>query len=121
MRQLRHVVYRSSQLYCKKCHSGLCFKHILDLGVHSAEAVVVYQSDSSHTGWHAHHRDKTIRDQILEAEKAEKDGTRCDVRHKLALTAGKFDTCMPSNPRFTKAGWYDKFIQISTVNCLAVL
>lgn len=120
-KQIRHVVYRSSQLPCRKCHSGSCFKHILELGIHSAEAVAIQQSDPSHSRWHDHHRDKAILGHVLKAEEAEKDGTRCDVRHKLALTASRFDTCMPFNHSFTKAGWYDKYIQLSTVNYPVVL
>lgn len=111
--------YQGILLTCilKRCHSSLCFDHILHLGVHSAEAILVSQSDSSDGRWHDRHKDKLLftqaRPQVVQAEK---DGGRCDVRHKMVITANNFNTCMPTNPTFTKPGWYDKFVQSSNVS-----
>ena len=86
--------------------------------MHSAEAILVHQADSSHVRWHDRHKDTSLfdqaRPQIIEAEK---DGSRCDITHKLVLTATNFNAYMPTNSTFTKPGWYDKVMPTSNVSC----
>lgn len=103
-------------MYCKMCHSSKCFACILKLGIHSAEVISLEQSDESHLEWHEGHIDKTrnqTRERVIQAEV---DGLPCDLGLKIAITASRYDTCMPLNSEFTVPGWYDKFTQTSTVS-----
>lgn len=112
-----HPVHYTAQLRCEGCHAGMCFECALQLGIHSAEAITVHQLDASHHLWHERHKDtKAFTGALPQVLQAEKDGIRCNLRHKLVVTARKFSTCMPSNSEFTKPGWYDKFIQTSSVS-----
>ena len=111
-----HLLPCAFVLHCKLCHAGKCFSCILGLGIHSAEAVSLYHTDPTHQTWHNQHKRKErledIRRQDLEAEMI---GGRCDRRKKLIAVAANFNTCVPSKQDFINPGWYDKFIQISSV------
>ena len=108
--------HSASVLHCKLCHAGKCFSCILSLGIHSAEAVFFYDKNPTHKTWHSQHKRREyladIRTRDLEAEIT---GAPCSRLNKLIAVAANFNTCIPSKQDFITPGWYDKFIQISSV------
>lgn len=111
-----HTLPCASVLICDLCHAGKCFGCILSLGIHSGEAMFLHHRDPTHKTWHRQHKRRDsladIRTRDLEAEMI---GAPCDRRNKLVAIAANFNTCVPLKQNFIKLGWYDKFIQFSSV------
>lgn len=111
-----HALCYLSVLPCKKCHSALCFRHALLLGIHSASALLKRREDaSSDEMWHEFHT--TNKREFLSRRRQVRDaeirGERWRLDDRLALVASEFNVCRPANERWTKLGWYDNYIQVS--------
>lgn len=91
------------------CHNGRCFQHLLENGIHSSEAVLLWHSDVTRKVWHARHigAGKGVYGLGLgDVEKAGREGISLTVRFQLVAMAQKYPDCRPLNSR-VKRGWYD--------------
>ncbi|OBZ75450.1 hypothetical protein A0H81_04353 [Grifola frondosa] len=97
-----HVPFMSA-LQCSICHGARCFGHLLEGGMHSAEAILAYGPD-----WHRRHL--ACKSELAVAlsivNEAERNGGAPQLKHRLMAAAWKFRSCKPIHPR-TKVGWYD--------------
>ncbi|KAF5380865.1 hypothetical protein D9615_004049 [Tricholomella constricta] len=113
--EMSHTVLYSSALTCKKCHHSKCFTHILMLhNIHSADALLLHSSDSSHEEHHNHHL--TSKGKFEEGRDAflysQKQGTKPDISQQRVYLALEYATCRPVNSNFMSLGWYDTYAQI---------
>ncbi|CCM02095.1 uncharacterized protein FIBRA_04172 [Fibroporia radiculosa] len=99
-----HEVPADSLLYCSFCHGSKCFEHILAIGIHAAEALVVQHMEDIHTSWHRLHVDSRkglVRDNV----QAISSGNLC-MKDRLVLMAQRYRRCRPVSAN-TQHGWYD--------------
>ena len=100
----KHTVKRDYCVVCTTCHHNHCYRHLLERGIHSIEALIVRQESAS--SWHRRHgglNDMPQRDAIgvKEIEKIE------DVFKRQAMVTQNYPTCCSLNPQTTQSGWYD--------------
>ena len=103
-----HPIRYLHGLYCGACHATSCFRYILNIGVHSADALSAY--DGGHSEWHERHKyaqDEFNRGKGL-VQRAEKTGDTTIYRDLLVIVARKYTTCRPLYPDYVNLGWYDK-------------
>ncbi|KAH7929751.1 hypothetical protein BV22DRAFT_107094 [Leucogyrophana mollusca] len=113
-----HVAIASSVILCKGCHSGRCFSHVLEMNlVHSAEAILLSRADASDQRWHQHHKQSKAKFEVARPKilRDEEEAVRPDMRHKLVHLALNFRTSTAVNPRLTKHGWYDEYVQLPSI------
>ncbi|KNZ78408.1 hypothetical protein J132_00771 [Termitomyces sp. J132] len=110
-----HLVPCSWVLNCKKCHRSRCFKHILmSQKLHSADALLIHASDSSHEEHHRHHGSSLQNydegsDRFFQTQRM---GSKPDFTQQRAHLAEQYHTCKPLNSAFIQAGWYDVHVQL---------
>ncbi|KAI0798028.1 hypothetical protein C8Q75DRAFT_740370 [Abortiporus biennis] len=91
---------------CTKCHSAKCFEHILECGVHSAEAIHIRTRKGD---WHDTHINRKVLFRIRrdEVQEAEKTGKPVDLYVKLVIMAESYTLCKPISTKVVR-GWYDE-------------
>lgn len=86
--------------------------HLAEAGIHSSEAITLYQKSQEQSTWHEFHLSKrTSPDQetILAAEASGDDGVSNLIGQKRAIVAVLFSHCQPlNNAPHIKPGWYDR-------------
>ena len=94
---------------CKECHSGKCFAHISETGIHSSEALMTVELDKTYGKWHSIHtvRRETYEGMIPGLLWATKMGVRTSINYRLVHFARIFQTPRPLNKQLT-LGFYDK-------------
>lgn len=102
-----HDVPRDHSLYCKPCHKRICFQKLLQLGMHSTDALLLM--DPSMLTLHKRHLEaqKAYNDGLASVKKAEKSGASSDYHNLLVATAIKYATCWPAQADRTSLGFYD--------------
>jgi hypothetical protein len=96
-------------IMCKECHSGKCFTHILEAGIHSTEALMTVELDKTYGKWHSIHtnRQKHYDDAVPRLLWAVKNGDKTEIDHRLVYFARTFQTPRPLN-KWVSLGFYDK-------------
>ncbi|KIM48921.1 hypothetical protein M413DRAFT_90130 [Hebeloma cylindrosporum] len=119
MLQTSHPVDFYSALTCKQCHNTKCFTHILvDLKVHSVEALLFHHIDATHEKYHFNHQrrlrgNSDPRNQ-LELQRHQKQGTPPDRFLQLFDAASSYGDCRPLKVDAMSLGWYDNHPQSAT-------
>ncbi|KAI0957513.1 hypothetical protein AcW1_005882 [Taiwanofungus camphoratus] len=108
-RTTKHRVPYLWAIYCDHCHDSKCFNHILEGGIHSAEAILAHHRDIKHDYWHQLHKETRQEFPRSKAgvQAAEKTGGSSQLRDRLVMAAQRYRQCIPINQSFTKLGWYD--------------
>jgi len=104
-----HVVDGWAIIMCKECHSGKCFTHILEAGIHSSEALMTADLDKTYGRWHSIHtnRQKRYETAVPGLLLAMKLGDKTSIDHRLVYFARTFQTPRPLSERVL-LGFYDK-------------
>jgi hypothetical protein len=104
-----HVVAGWAIIMCKVCHSGRCFAHVLEAGIHSSEALMTVEYDKSYGKWHLLHtnRQKRYENAVPELVQAIKLGNPTTIPDRLAYFARTFQTPRPLS-KSVSFGFYDK-------------
>jgi hypothetical protein len=87
---------------CKKCHAAKCFRHILDMNVHSSEAILAVAADPSGIVWHQLHQNARQRDLPSHWIQRQPVG----LAERLVFFASNFSSTSPVNGE-TSIGFYD--------------
>ncbi|KAJ7125468.1 hypothetical protein C8R43DRAFT_29416 [Mycena crocata] len=108
-RELNHE--SSWILKCDKCHSAMCFAHMVwERQLHSAEAFLAHEKDKNQVTFHKVHMETKKRfNAELAALKLEELDKLPPTGVQLAYLAATFSTCKPVHPnqKLRKAGYYD--------------
>lgn len=105
-----HVVDGWAIVMCGGCHSGKCFTHILEAGIHSSEALMVVELDKKGGGWHSIHTNRQKRyeeDVVPRLIWATKKGDKTEIEERLVYFARTFQTPRPLS-EWVSLGFYDK-------------
>lgn len=104
-----HVVDGWAMIMCKECHSGKCFTHILEAGIHSSEALLTVELDKTHGKWHSIHtnRQKHYDDAVPPLISAARQGDKTEIDRRLVYFARTFQTPRPLS-KWVSLGFYDK-------------
>lgn len=94
---------------CKECHSGRCFVHILEAGIHSSEALMIVEHDKTFGKWHSAHtsRQKRYENVVLGLIRAMKMGDKTEISDRLVYFARTFQNARPLSEQVSP-GFYDK-------------
>lgn len=104
-----HVVDGWAIIMCKECHSGKCFAHILDTGIHSSEALMTVEFDKTYSKWHSIHTNRQghYQEAVPGLILAAKVGDRTEIDDRLVHFARTFQTPRPMS-KWVSLGFYDK-------------
>ena len=121
----RHRTHSLSGVPCGPCHSGRCYNHWIESGLHTTELFRIRAIAATHPLLHELHirSNEQIQAAYAPVVAAEKDGGACDMAVKLAYLATKYRNCHPSGQSL-RFGWYDRpkyrlKIKVASV-CLAL-
>lgn len=94
---------------CKDCHSGKCFVHILEAGIHSSEALMTVDHDKTYKKWHSIHnnRQKSYENALPGLLRAMKLGNPTVITDRLVHFARSFRIPRPLSERVS-LGFYDR-------------
>jgi hypothetical protein len=94
---------------CKECHSGKCFTHILEAGIHSSEALMVVELDKTFRKWHSIHMNRQghYQEAVPGLFWAAKVGDKTEINDRLVHFARTFQTPRPMS-KWVSLGFYDK-------------
>ena len=81
------------------------------MGFHASEALMIHGGDKDDAFWHKMHvkRLTDYKKGMDNAEKAEQDGTPCDMNISLVRYAQIYNVCFPFNTETIYKGWYDEY------------
>lgn len=86
--------------------------HLAEAGIHSSEAIVLYNKSLDHGPWHAFHISRksvsTPNTETMLAAEESGDSFSNLMGQELALAALSFQHCQPLNVPYIKLGWYDR-------------
>jgi hypothetical protein len=105
-----HEVLYAWAIYCDRCHRSFCFGYILNhLKIHSTEAILLHNSDSTTRKYHERHLHSRTRFEkgLEELKHSRKQGSPVDGHLLLACIALEYSDFIPPNPKSLKFGWYD--------------
>lgn len=96
-------------IMCKECHSGKCFIHILEAGIHSSEALMIVDIDRTYRKWHSIHTNKQghYQNAVPGLILATKLGDKTEINDRLVHFARTFQTPRPMS-KCVSLGFYDK-------------
>ena len=117
-----HVVDGWAIIICKDCHSGRCFVHILEAGIHSSEALMTADPGSTHRKWHPMHinRQKRYESAVPGLLRAMELGSPTAITDRLVYFAQTFRTPRPLSGGLS-FGFYDrKLLNPDEVSCQLV-
>jgi len=100
-------------MHCKKCHRSKCYRHLLTKHkLHAIDALLAHGRDVSHAQHHSLHMgsSKKYENGLVAFQSAHAEGSEPDFSHRRAYNAITYSYCRPSNPAFTRLGYYDQVI-----------
>lgn len=108
-KQNSHDVDEWTTIMCKECHSGKCFAHILEAGIHSSEALLTIELDGTCRTWHSIHTNRQGHYQkaLPSVIWAMKMGDKTEIDDRLVHFARNFQTPRPLS-KSVSFGFYDK-------------
>lgn len=104
-----HLADGWAVVMCKECHSGKCFAHILEAGIHSSEALMTAELDKTDRKWHSVHmsRQGHYQDAVPDLIWATKVGNKTEIDDRLVHFARTFQTPRPLS-KWVSLGFYDQ-------------
>ncbi len=93
-------------LICTVCGVSICYKQILSIGMHSAEALLAHRGGGN--GWHSRHQHKQSAGLSTDQGRSAHADVIQEYRDKLVFLAKTYPSCRPLNSTSTVLGWYDQ-------------
>ena len=89
---------------------------------HASEALMIHGGDKVDALFHKMHGKHTTdyKNLMDNAEKAEQDGTPCDMNISLVRYAQIYNVCFPFNTETIYKGWYDEYTLVKVYDFVCI-